>query len=490
MLSPQQCEQARLSRDPRFDGLFFVLVNTTKIFCRNTCKVRLPLEKNVSYAASAQQALVQGYRPCLRCRPDSAPNSSAWQGVNTTVSRAISLLNEHFDVSIESLAARLGITPRYLNKLFQQHLQLSAKRYRIYQQVLMAKSLLQQTQLSIEQVAQSVGFSSARQLQQHVSTHLRLTPSQIRKNAQLEEVNAICVDDPKMPEVRLLLSYRPPYNWIQVREFFARREITGNESVTETGLSKILSIGEQAVKVDLVHMPQLHGFYLSFNAAYSKETLKIVAIVRRMLDLDAHGQLIEQALLNAGLAATELVEGLRIPGVASEFEAGCRAILGQQVSVTAAVNKVNQLHAYFADKNNKSLQTAFPTPLDVANDDLLFLKMPAMRRQTLRDLAAHYAQRTISNQQPQAAQQLENHKQSISDNHNDVSELISIKGIGPWTVSYIQLRALGSADVWLDTDLVIKQQAAKLIAQGSMLTPERAQPWRSYLTLNLWSLSA
>ena len=112
------CEQARLSRDPRFDGLFFILVKTTKIFCRNICKVRMPLKKNVEYSASAQQALNQGYRPCLKCRPDSAPYSCAWQGVNTTVNRAVKMLTQRLDANIESIAASLGISARYLNKLF------------------------------------------------------------------------------------------------------------------------------------------------------------------------------------------------------------------------------------------------------------------------------------------------------------------------------------------------------------------------------------
>ena len=518
MLTHRECEQARLARDPRFDGLFFILVKTTKIFCRNTCKVRMPLEKNVEYANSAQQALTKGYRPCLRCRPDSAPNSSAWQGVNTTVNRAVKLLTQRLDANIESIADSLGITTRYLNKLFQEHMQISAKRYRIYQQVLMAKRLLQETSLSVEKVAESVGFASARQLQQHVKTYLRLTPLQLRRNSRLV-VNDKQQTLPKRPaskstnnqleqelskNISILLAYRPPYNWPQVRDFFAKRQINGNEDIFEDGFTKVLSVnvassaaneteyskGVIAVKVRVTHKPKLNGFQVSFNAAYSAHSLAIISTIRRILDVDASPQVIEKALLQGGLVQEELVSGLRIPGVASEFEAGCRAILGQQVSVAAAVNKVNQLHAYFAQVSDKSepdcLQTGFPTPTMIANDDLLFLKMPAARRQTLIDLAVYYqALDTPSDnsneQQDKPAQQK---RQSSAE------ELLSIKGIGPWTVSYIALRAQGDTDIWLNTDLVIKQQVAKLEQASRYLKDELAAPWRSYLTLNLWSISS
>lgn len=488
MLTQQVCEQARISRDPRFDGLFFVLVKTTKIFCRNTCKVRMPLEKNVEYSDSAQQALNQGYRPCLRCRPDSAPHSCAWEGVNTTVVRAVKLLTEKLDLSIESVASNLGITTRYLNKLFQDHMQMSAKRYRIYQQVLMAKQLLQQTRLPIENVAESVGFPSARQLQQHVKTYLRLTPSQLRKSNDSNK--AILPKDALSETMHLLLAYRPPYNWPQVRDFFAKRQIHGNELITKNGLQKTLRIVTEKVstnkqqaniniKIDVEYLANKNAFCLSFNAAYSRHTLAIIATVRRMLDLDADPQCIERALKSAGLGDEQIVPGLRIPGVASEFEAGCRAILGQQVSVAAAVNKVNQLHAHFAKaQGHENLEYGFACPSEVANSDLLFLKMPAARRQTLIELAKYYERKSTQPSTTSAA--------NTDENHNS---LIAIKGIGPWTVNYIGLRALAETDIWLDSDLVIKQQVTKLDQLTGPLKPELAAPWRSYLTLNLWSLA-
>jgi AraC family transcriptional regulator of adaptative response / DNA-3-methyladenine glycosylase II len=338
-----------------------------------------------------------------------------------------------------------------------------------------------------------VGFASARQLQQHVKTYLRLSPTQLRKvstdgcseksNDQSSQLSA---------DVNILLAYRPPYNWEQVRDFFARREIKGNEYVTDKSVRKILNIEYEKmegnvfsvpifVEVNMRHEPSENGFYVSFNAAYSKHTLAIIATVRRMLDLDACPALIEQALGCAGLAPKQIVSGLRIPGVASEFEAGCRAILGQQVSVTAAVNKVNQLHEYFAQlRNTGNVETGFPSPNEIANSDLLFLKMPAARRQTLIALAKFYVD---------AKNDVKEGGTDADVSGKSTNTLINIKGIGPWTVNYIDLRAKGNTDIWLDTDLVIKQQVAKLATNNQPLNNELAAPWRSYLTLNLWSLA-
>ncbi|OFA31972.1 hypothetical protein BAE46_06945 [Glaciecola punicea] len=296
----------------------------------------------------------------------------------------------------------------------------------------------------------------------------------------------------------ILLTYRPPYNWPQLRDFLAKRQIHGNEQVHENGLSKILSVADKRgdgsneyvpIKVDITHAAKQNGFYLTFNAAHSRHTLSITNTIRRMLDLDINPQLIETGLRNAGLPENEIVSGLRIPGVASGFEAGCRAILGQQVSVTAAVNKVNQLHAFFAEQNGVyDLVFRFPTPDEVASNDLLFLKMPAARRQSLISLGKFY-----QHCEPLAA--LENDEPSDTAGLTNTAELtntaglINIKGIGPWTVNYVLLRAIGESDIWLDTDLVIKQQLAKRREQGRAINAELAAPWRSYLTLNLWRLA-
>lgn len=143
-------QKARVARDPRFDGLFFIGVKTTGIFCRPICKARMPLEKNVAYYNDAVTAMNAGFRPCLMCRPDSAPGSYAWKGVETTVERGVQLLSANLSFNIADIADKLGISTRYFTKLFEQHLQISLKRYQLLSRLLFAKQLLHESGLPIE----------------------------------------------------------------------------------------------------------------------------------------------------------------------------------------------------------------------------------------------------------------------------------------------------------------------------------------------------
>lgn len=485
MMSKSIYQSARLSRDPRFDGLFFVLVKTTKIFCRNTCRVRAPKEINVDYAKTANEALAKGFRPCLRCRPDSAPNSPAWQGVNTTLNRAIELLNNHFDLSITQLAEKLGITPRYLNKLFTDHLNISPKEYKLYQQILMAKNLLQQTSLSVERVAEVVNLPSARQLQIHTKKHMRLTPTEIRnsgvnKNKLSSSKNAISdslLHTKFANNIEILLNYRPPYDHNAMLSFLATRCIEGNEGIKGNSFSKILMIAQQAIQISLEHKPKQNAFLLSFNSVFSKYTLAITKVVKRMFDLDADPITIHKSLTNAGLQHNEIVDGLRIPGVASEYEAACRAILGQQVSVAAAVNKLNSFHQHFATLRNETIRTHFPLPQEVVNSDLSFLKMPQARKQTLIEVAKFFTN------------YIGETEKNLISSREDMEKLLDIKGVGPWTLNYVLMRGQSRSDIWLETDLMIKKQVLKLQQSKREFNSDLAKPYRSYLTLNLWETS-
>lgn len=464
MISREICEQARKARDPRFDGAFFVLVKTTKIFCRNICTVRLPLERNVSYAENAAMAIQLGYRPCLKCRPDSAPNSPAWKGKRTSVERAMRLLSACDSQSIESIAQRLGVSTRYLNKLFSDTLAISPKRYQLFQQLLMAKKLLHQTHLSVEAVATMVGFANARQLQQHCKTHIRLSPSQIRKQTMSSKPTS---EQSLHALIELFQSYRPPYDWQQISQFWSARIIEQNEWIEGDHFKKIFNINGVGVLVQLEHCEQKQGFYIRFDGAFSQYSIDIINAVKRMFDLDADPNTINKALVNAGLPQHMHNEGTRIPGVASVFEAGCRAILGQQVSVKAAINKLNQLQQHFCQEQ----PSMFVSAKQVAESDLAFFALPQSRKNALVAFARYC---------------LEHKLDSCDQIEIDEQALLAIKGIGPWTLAYIKLRALSDCNMWLDGDLIIKKQMANLEQQLTPLEADKAQPWRSYLSLNLW----
>lgn len=449
MLVQQQCQQARMARDARFDGQFFVAVKTTRIFCRPVCPANLPKEENVEYFTFAQQAMQAGYRPCLRCRPDSAPKSCAWQGVDTTVERAVKLLRDNADMPVQDIAAKLGISDRYFRLLFQRTLGVSPKQYQLFEKLLFAKQLLHQSALSIDQVAQASGFASARRLQDNIKQLTGLSPKQIRRD-KVTRNQIITVE----------LAFRPPYDWPHIRDFLATRAISHMEQLTADSYARTFHIGRDKGWFCARFVPEKCYFSIQLeldNISHLKTTLQNI---RRMLDLDADISVIQKQLISSGVRHSELRQGLRLPGIWDTFEAGCRAILGQQISVNAAIKLVTQLVSELGEREGDRYY--FPQSEKVAASDLLFLKMPASRRNTLRNFAVFYTQ--------------------AEDDKPDA--WLTLKGIGPWTVAYAKMRGQSQPDIWLDSDLVIKKQLEK-----TPIDADIARPWRSYLTLQLWSMA-
>lgn len=445
-------QQARLARDPRFDGTFFIAVKTTHIFCRPICPATAALEKNVEYFQLAQQAMLAGYRPCLRCRPDSAPHSYAWQGVNTTVHRAMRLLRQNRELNIQQIATKLGITARYFRQLFQQHLGLSPKQYQLFDKVLFAKQLLHESNLPIAHIAHATGFASARRLQHNFKKVTGFTPQQIKqsKNKQGELIS-------------LRLAFRPPFNWEYMQSFFALRVIQGVENITENCYSRSFITGTDKGWFSVSPVKNKHYLKVEISLPNIEKLTNVLTNIERIFDLNADTNTIQTQLLRCGVPKDTMVTGLRIPGVWDKFEAGCRAILGQQISVKAAIRLLSQLTQELgATEGNK---VYFPTPEAIANSDLNFLKIPYSRKQTLRLLAHHNVHSSDSSELL-------------------VDDWLSIKGVGPWTIAYAKMRGQSSPDIWLNTDLIVKKQLAKLTIDA-----ELARPWRSYLTLQLWSMA-
>jgi AraC family transcriptional regulator of adaptative response / DNA-3-methyladenine glycosylase II len=484
------CQQARLSRDPRFDGQFFTGVLTTGIYCRSICPAPAPHEKNVRYFDLAIQAANAGLRPCLRCRPDSAPHSHAWLGTQTSLKRAISLIEQGYlsgenAGNITTLADKLGISSRYLSKLFNQGLGTSPKRFALYQQLMFAKQLLHQSQLSITEVAMASGFNSLRRFNEAFKQELQLTPSSLRK--MTEKASSLSKSDSLVQgiaqEIRLNLAFRPPLNWSKMWAFYHFRQVAGMEVLDEDqGYSR--SFCFDGVKG--VFSVRLHGLKAQFDTRIQlldakdvKHLHKVVLTVRRLLDLDADMNTIANTFKPLIAMGANLDDGLRIPAAGSVFEAACRAVLGQQVSVVQATKLLNTLVANYGETFvlNGRVWQLFPTPDAIANASLDGLKMPGARKLALNGLG-HY---------------LCEHPQSLPD------DWLKVKGIGPWTVAYAKMRGLSEPDIFLSSDLVIKHRVHKLCADsGQMIEGAKAylakadelartmSPWGSYLTFQLW----
>ncbi|WP_260338292.1 DNA-3-methyladenine glycosylase 2 family protein [Vibrio ponticus] len=443
----EQFQLARQTRDARFDGRFFVAVKTTKIFCRPICPANLPKEENVEYYTNAALALQAGYRPCLRCRPDSAPNSWAWQGSKTTYQRALGLIEqgELQQGSLQTLAERLGISDRYLRQLFEQNLGMSPKQYALYHQLLFAKQLLHSSSMSITEIGFASGFNSTRRFNDAFKKALRLSPSDLKR----EVANGSARNS-------LELSYRGAYDWRYTLDFYRLRAVQGLEEVGESCYQRHVQINNKPAWFHIDFAAKTNKVVLQFELADISQLKHLVTNVRRMFDLDVDVNVIEQHLeqLEPGLV---IRHGIRMPGVWSTWEAGVRAILGQQVSIKAAIGQLNLLVSTLQPHG----ATHFPTPQEVSSADLGFLRMPQSRRDTLKRFAELIAA------EPEA----------------EFENWLALKGIGPWTVNYAALRGLSEPDRFLEGDLVVK----KALRQFTQLNKDNVSPFGSYATFHLWS---
>ncbi|ASK69828.1 alcohol dehydrogenase [Shewanella bicestrii] len=508
------CREARMSRDPRFDGKFFVGVLSTGIYCRTVCPAVAPKEENVRYFDSAIKAAQAGLRPCLRCRPDSAPGSNPWKGTNTTLDRAIGLieagaLSGEQGLTVEALADKLGISSRYLNKLFTAGFGTSPKQFALYRQLLFAKQLLHQTQLPITQVALAAGFNSIRRFNEAFQQALQLTPTQLRKSSQKstikiddgESTELACSQEMPAHSLSLYQYYRPPLDWSAQLAFYRLRAVEGMEWFSESvaphfheaidpniplEYGRTLQLEDIRAVVHIVHEAPLHRFKITLTLTPDSPLSglqKLITQVRRILDLDADMQLIEHNLQHLTDLKLSSKSGLRIPGAGAVFEAGCRAVLGQQVSVVQATKLLNILVEAYGERfslNGREYRL-FPTPQSIREASLDELKMPGARKLALNALAAFICE------QPEAP----------------VDEWIGVKGIGPWTIAYAKLRGLGDPNIFLHTDLIVKKQLLASVAEQRGLDIEAVKqldytalaqrvsadiaPWGSYLTFQLWS---
>ena len=449
MLTKEQCHLARYARDARFDGKFFTAVKTTGIFCRPICPATPPKEENVEYFSHQVQALKAGYRPCLRCRPDSAPFSPAWKGVETTFLRAMQLIDRGAlsAGSITDLAARLGISDRYLRTLFDTYIGVSPKQYSLYSQLMFAKHLLHTSSMSITDVGFASGFNSTRRFNDAFQKELKISPSQIRRAKPTDNLSN-----------RIQLAFHGPFDWNHLLDFYRRRMIEGIEEVGEDYYQRTVKVNGSKgwFKATLAKNNRLD---IEFELDDINQLRSLISNIRRMFDLD-----VDIAKIEAFFKTIEpnlvVRSGIRIPGVWSAWEAGVRAILGQQVSVNAAIGQLNLLVRELSDTDKK---TYFPTPKQIAEADVSFLRMPGSRKETLK----RFAEYMVDNQAEHP------------------SKWIDLKGIGPWTIQYALLRGLSEPNHLLVGDLVVK----KFIEHRPDINVESVSPWGSYATFHCWNQS-
>ena len=471
-------DRARASRDARFDGKFFIAVKTTRIYCRPVCKVRDAKRSNIRYYPTAAAAAEAGFRPCLRCRPEAAPGTPAWLGTLGVVRRGLRLIDEGAldDRSVEEMAERLGIGARHLHRLFVQHLGASPIAVAQTRRLHFAKRLLDETRLPITSIALAAGFGSIRRFNDVFRKTYRRPPREIRK------LRAAEVPEADKDEVVLRLAYRPPYDWMHIRSFLAARAIPRIEVAQDEGYARTVATPEGGwAIVQVRHVEGEHALELRVTCANATSLLQLSSVARRVFDLESDPATIGLALADDPILGPLLNRrpGLRIPGVWDPFECAVRAVVGQQVTLSAGLTLVGRL----VERAGHPIATPvpelthlFPTPAAVLAADLRGLGLTGGRIDALKGLA----------------KALVDGKLDFSAAAEDVvGQLTSIRGIGAWTAHYVALRALGEPDAFPSADLVLRRVAAgtdkELSASAVEKLSEAWRPWRAYAAIHLWS---
>ena len=465
------CEQALKAKDPRFDGRFFIGVKTTGVYCRPVCPVKSPKLINVSFFPTAAAAAEAGFRPCLRCRPESSPGTPAWAGTSATVTRGLRLIGEGaLDTgSVEALGERLGVTPRHLSRLFMQHLGAPPKAIAQTRRLHFAKKLLNETDLSMTEIALSAGYGSVRRFNDHVQQVYGRTPSSLRRRAAPKTASTF----------ELRLPYRPPYDFDAMLEFLRRRATAGVESVAGGCYARTIVVGGERGSLAVRHLPERNQLLCEIDLPGSRGLMQVVGRVRRLFDLNADPLEIGRCLgRDRQLAA--LVnghQGLRVPGAWDPFEIAVRAIVGQQISVPAATTVMGKIAQRFGDSADD--RWYFPTPQSLALAKSCDLPMPAARATALSEMS-----RAV----------LDGRVDLAADDPGElVAQLMRIRGVGEWTAHYVTMRAANDPDAFLHSDLVLLRVAKDRLGVHSaaelLERSETWRPWRAYAGMHLWALA-
>jgi len=462
-LDYKTCERARLSRDARFDGRFFIAVTSTGIYCRPICPAPSPLAKNVRYYPSAAAAAEAGFRPCLRCRPEASPGTPAWEGTSTSVSRALKLIAESAldDGGVSDLARRLGMGPRHLRRLFLKHLGATPVAVAQTRRVHFAKNLIDQSGLTMTEVAHASGFGSVRRFNATYQTLYGRTPSELRRRSRAHREVA------QRGTYHFRLDYRPPLPWTALVEFLAARAIPGVESVTPESYERNISLAGVNGSVSVKHSREKNALDLEIQFPDPKALFKIVERVRAIFDLRADPAQIERHLLRDPRLAELLDQapGLRVPGCWDGFEMAVRAILGQQVSVKGASTLAGRLASKFGEPVAKGC--LFPTAAVLAVEELESIGLPHKRAAAIQGLAQAVAVGDLLLDGSLTAEELE-------------ARMTKIPGVGPWTAQYVAMR-LGEPDAFPASDLHLREHA---------LFSDSWRPWRAYAAMYIWRFSS
>ena len=462
-------------KDARYDGQFVTAVRTTGIYCRPSCPARTPARANVSFYPTAAAAQHAGFRSCRRCFPDDAPSSPRWKVGEDVASRAMRLIDDGVveREGVAGLARRLGYTERHVSRVLTDELGASPQALAIAHRLHHARTLLETTALPVGEVAFAAGFGSVRQFNDAARAAWALTPTEVRARAAAA---------PSQPtgstRLELRLRHRAPAQVGRTLAFLGARAVEGAEAWDGVAYTRTMRLPHGGGTVTLA--PADGHVRAALELADVRDLGAAVARCRRLLDLDADPLAVDEALA-ADPRLAPLVgaaPGLRVPGAVDPFEMVVRAVVGQQVSVAGARRTLGTIVARFGAEAPaaSSLSRAFPTPEALADVDPAIGLLPQARWRAISAVARALLDGSLD-------------LGPGADRAEARRALLAVPGIGPWTVEYVALRALGDPDAFPAGDLVLTQETG-LDARALAAAAEAWRPWRAYAALHLWTAAA
>lgn len=445
--------QAMLARDYRFDGKFFIGVKTTGIYCRPICPAK-PKRENIEFFDNALSAEGHGYRPCMRCRPESAPLSPVWIGTSAIVRRALRVIASEGIEKEEAFAAKFGVSARHLRRLFIDEIGLTPKQVHDHHRLNFARKLVCETDLPLNTIALSSNFTSLRRFNDAFKKRFKIPPSSMRTSKAKPD-----------SAIKIKLAYRPPFDWEYALKYLSSHLIEGIEEVEGDSYRRRFNLDGVTGIFIVRNLASENKLELEVDAENSSVLFLLARRVRTMFDLDSDPLLIASSFERDPLLKRlwQKYPGVRVIQAFDTYEMCISSILGQLVSVTQAKRLVASLIEHYGDAGH------FPTAQTLSRAKLTKVGTTMKRKETIRAFSRLVARGELLLSQEQ-------------DMGAFREQMLSIPGIGPWTVEYIALRAMGDTDAFPGTDLILKRVSEKY----SKLKIEKVHPWRSYAAMYLW----
>lgn len=467
--NPEICYQALLTHDARFDGVFYVGVATTGIYCRTVCTAKTPKRTSCTFYPSAAAAEMAGFRPCLRCRPELAPGNARIDSISRLAAAIANRIEDGAltEKSVRELAEEMGISDRHLRRVIEREFGVTPIELAQTQRLLLAKRLLTDTNLPITEIAFASGFSSLRRFNALFKTRYRLNPTDLRKE------RGVTVPQETL---RCEVAYRPPFDWDSLLKFLTGRSSCGVESTDGQRYLRTVALGKHRGWIAVKPSSGKNALSIEVSTSLTPALLPTLARVKRLFDLAAEPQ---QIAAHLGPLA-EANPGLRIPGAFHGFEMAIRTVLGQQISVKAATT----LAGRFATAFGEPIETPFttlthtaPTAERVASakpEEIIALGIIATRANSLLALAHAVAEGRIS-------------LEPGCDVETTIARLKELPGIGEWTAQVIAMRGLSWPDAFPHTDLGLYKALNETNPKRMLERAEVWRPWRSYAVMHLWN---